>query len=201
MRKRRRVKFTGRLKNTVSATSTERRDQALEIRLLKNLENKIIIRERTDRKVKVDGSSGKRSWEKRQKMLSAYVNNGSTAGECCLRRGCEIFPTHPHKRSGKQVWKRRQKQFSACLPRESCRKGRCDISFTHSQRERKRHVINLGGVKCSTHCTSVAEASGRPWGKCVTKATRSVPLLFTNKIRSNGTESTRHTNMSPQIEI
>ena len=149
MRKRRRMKFAERLKKIVSATSTERRYQALEIRFLKNQENKI---------------------------LSAYVNNGSMTGKSCPRRGYEIFPIHPHKGSGKQVWKRRQKQFSACLLRESYRKGRCDISFTHSKSERKRHVINLGGVKRRTHCNSITETADRLESECVTQATRSNTL-------------------------
>ena len=98
MRKRRRMKFTGRLKNIVSATSTERRVQALEVRFLRNLENKILLREHTGRKVNVKERNCKQIWKKRQKILSAYINNGNTAGDSCLRRGCEIFSTHPHKR-------------------------------------------------------------------------------------------------------
>ena len=137
MRKRKRMKFTGRLKNIVkSGTSTERRFQALEVRYLRNLENKILLREHTDRKVKVK------------------------------ERNC------------KKVWKRRQKQFNAYMPGESCHKGRSDILFTHPHRERKKHVINLGGVKCKTHCTTVTRTSNRPWGKSVAKPTRSVPCLL-----------------------
>ena len=75
------------------------------------------------------------------------------------------------ERTCKEVWKRRQKQFNACTPGKSCQKRQCDTLFTHPQRERMRQVINHGGVKCRTLCTSVAETSDRPWSKCVTKDT------------------------------
>ena len=174
MRKGRRIKFAERLKKIVSATNTERRYQALEIRFLKNQENKI---------------------------LSAYVNNGSMTGKRCSRRGYEILPTHPHEGSGKQVWKRRRKQFRACRPREGYRKGRCDISFTHSKSERKRHVINLGGVEYETHCNSITGTADRLKSEGVTQATRSNTLTVykQNACVSNGTKSTRHATMSPQI--
>ena len=114
----------------------------LEVRFLKNLENKILLRGHTGRKVKVDG------------------------------------------RSGRRIWKRRHKQFNAYMPEEGCQKGRCDTFFTHSHRKRQRKVINLGSVKCRTLCTSVAETSDQLWGMCVTKPTRSLRLLFTNKMRA-----------------
>ena len=50
MRKRRRKNLTGRLKHIISATSTERRVQAPEVRILKNIENKILLREHTSSK-------------------------------------------------------------------------------------------------------------------------------------------------------
>ena len=194
MRKRRRTSFTRRLKNVVKGrNSTERRVQALEVRFLRNLENKIIIRKRTDRKVKVDGRSGKRSWKKRQKLLNAYVNNGSTAGKSCLRRGCEIFPTHPHKR--------REEQFNAYMPEEGCQKGRCDTFFTHSHRKRQRKVINLGSVKCRTLCTSVVETTNRLESKCVTTFSRSNTLTIykQNACASDCTILIGHATMSSQI--
>ena len=160
MRRRRRRKSTGRLKHIISATSTERRVQTLEVRILKNIENKVLLREHAGSKMTVE------------------------------------------ERGRKQVWKRRQKQFGVCLPRESCWKGRYDIFSTHPHRERKRHVINPGGVKCSTHCTSITGTTHSLLSKGVTQTSRSAPSLFTNKMRALVTAKklTGHATMSPQIE-
>ena len=105
------------------------------------------------------------------------------------------------ERSRGQVWKRRQKQFKACRLRESGRKGRCDITSTHPQRERKGHVINLGGGRAA-HYTRVTGTNNRLLSKCAAQTPRSAPLLFTNKDAcvNKSTRSTRHTTMSPQIE-
>ena len=68
MRKRKGMRFTGRLKNIVkSSSSTERRFQALEVRFLRNLGNKILLREHTDRKVKVNERNCMKVWKKRKK--------------------------------------------------------------------------------------------------------------------------------------
>ena len=93
MRKRKRMKFTGQFKHIVkSGTSTERRFQALEVRFLRNLENKILLREHTDRKVKVKERNCKKVWKRRQKQLNAYM-----PGESCQKGRSDILFTYPQR--------------------------------------------------------------------------------------------------------
>ena len=96
MRKRRKKNFTRRLKNVVKGRdSTKGRVQALEVRLLRNLGNKILLCKHTSSELTVEQRSCIQAWKrrqkqggacllresywrKRQKLLNVYVNNGST---------------------------------------------------------------------------------------------------------------------------
>ena len=111
LRKRKRMKFAGQFKNIVKiGTRTKRRFQAIEMRFLRNLENKTLLREYADRKTKVINAPQavkericKRVWKKRQKQLSAYISNSNVPGESCHKGWRELLSTHPHKEREGQV--------------------------------------------------------------------------------------------------
>ena len=63
--------YKRQLKHIISATSTERRVQALKERILKNIENKILLREHTGSKMTVKERSRRQVWKRRQKQFNA----------------------------------------------------------------------------------------------------------------------------------
>ena len=89
--------YKRQLKHIISATSTERRVQALEVRILKTVENKILLREHTGSKMTVEERSRRQVWKRRQKQFSACLLRGSGRKGRCDISSTPVSYTHLYK--------------------------------------------------------------------------------------------------------